>query len=251
MRCSAARSAGRARFPTPSPTPARWRRTRSPRRSCACWPCRARAHRRAKCSTCSRCRRSPRASTWTRRPRAAAGLVREAGARWGLDAAHRERLGAPADRAYTWAWALDRLLLGHASGDDDDIAGVAPWPELEGSAIGALDCLLHGLRARDAGSAPGRRRIRRRVGGSCAPARRRCSPQRARAADAASLERLRALGALRRRRGAAPATWRRRARGGARPGSRRAGREPMRAHRSCPAASPSAGWCRCGWCRSR
>jgi exodeoxyribonuclease V gamma subunit len=72
--------------------------------------------------------------------------LREAGARWGLDAEHRLALGAPAENAYSWAWALDRLLLGHASGDDLDIAGVAPWPELEGSALNALDGLLQGLR---------------------------------------------------------------------------------------------------------
>jgi exodeoxyribonuclease V gamma subunit len=38
------------------------------------------------------------------------------------------------------------LLLGHASGDDGDIAGVAPWPELEGSALDALDALIRLLR---------------------------------------------------------------------------------------------------------
>jgi exodeoxyribonuclease V gamma subunit len=72
--------------------------------------------------------------------------LREAGARWGLDAAHRAALGAPAEDAYSWAWAMDRLLFGHASGDDAGIAGVAPWPELEGSALVTLDGLLQGLR---------------------------------------------------------------------------------------------------------
>jgi exodeoxyribonuclease V gamma subunit len=74
-----------------------------------------------------------------------------AGARWGLDAAHRARLEAPADDAYTWAFALDRLLLGHATGSDAAIAGadgqtVAPMPELEGSALDALDTLVRLLR---------------------------------------------------------------------------------------------------------
>ncbi|MET0231601.1 MAG: exodeoxyribonuclease V subunit gamma [Rhodanobacteraceae bacterium] len=68
--------------------------------------------------------------------------IENAGARWGLDAAHRARLGAPADDAFTWRFALDRLLLGHAAGDDADIAGVAPWPELEGHALDALDALI-------------------------------------------------------------------------------------------------------------
>ncbi|TDK23761.1 exodeoxyribonuclease V subunit gamma [Luteimonas aestuarii] len=69
-----------------------------------------------------------------------------AGARWGLDAKHRAAHDAPADDAYTWQFALDRLLLGHASGDTGDIAGVAPWPDLEGSALDALDTLVRLLR---------------------------------------------------------------------------------------------------------
>ncbi len=69
-----------------------------------------------------------------------------AGARWGLDAGHRQRHQAPADDAFTWQFALDRLLLGYASGSDGDIAGVAPWPELEGSALDALDRLIRLLR---------------------------------------------------------------------------------------------------------
>ena len=74
-----------------------------------------------------------------------------AGARWGLDAAHRAQLEAPHDDAYTWAFALDRLLLGHATGSDAPIATdagqvVAPMPELEGSALDALDTLVRLLR---------------------------------------------------------------------------------------------------------
>jgi exodeoxyribonuclease V gamma subunit len=70
-----------------------------------------------------------------------------AGARWGLDAADRARHGAQADHAYTFEFALDRLLLGHATGADEDIAAAdgtfaAPWPELEGQATRALDGLL-------------------------------------------------------------------------------------------------------------
>ncbi len=37
----------------------------------------------------------------------------------------------------------DRLLLGHAAGGDADIAGVRPWPDLEGHALDALDALIH------------------------------------------------------------------------------------------------------------
>src|SRR5690606_1417216 len=75
----------------------------------------------------------------------------EAGARWGLDAQHRTRFVAPAGAAYTWAFALDRLLLGYASGSDalvyaDDGQPVAPLPDLEGGALDALDTLLRLLR---------------------------------------------------------------------------------------------------------
>ena len=72
--------------------------------------------------------------------------LHEAGARWGLDPDHRARHDAPADDAYTWRFALDRLLLGHACGDGDDLAGVAPWTELEGGALDALDALIRVLR---------------------------------------------------------------------------------------------------------
>ena len=74
------------------------------------------------------------------------GWLQAAGARWGLDAAHRQQHAAPRDDAYTWQFALDRLLLGHASGSGDDIAGVAPWPALEGGALSALDALIRLLR---------------------------------------------------------------------------------------------------------
>ena len=51
-----------------------------------------------------------------------------AGARWAFDADDRARHGAQRDAAYTLEFALDRLLLGYASGGEgeDDIAGVAP-----------------------------------------------------------------------------------------------------------------------------
>lgn len=75
------------------------------------------------------------------------GWLDAAGARWGLDAADRAAHGAPGDGAYTFEFALDRLLLGHATGADADVDGadgasVAPWPALEGQLTGALDGLL-------------------------------------------------------------------------------------------------------------
>ena len=66
-----------------------------------------------------------------------------AGARWGLDAAHRARHGAPEDALYTWQFALDRLLVGHATGSDALLGDVAGAPTLEGSDIAALDVLVH------------------------------------------------------------------------------------------------------------
>ncbi len=65
-----------------------------------------------------------------------------AGARWGLDADDRARHGAQRDAAYTLEFALDRLLLGYAGGGEGEVAGVAPWPELEGQSADALDGLL-------------------------------------------------------------------------------------------------------------
>ena len=66
----------------------------------------------------------------------------DAGARWGLDAAHRQAHQAPADATYTWQFALDRLLLGHALGEESDVAGVAALPTLEGGALAVLDAVL-------------------------------------------------------------------------------------------------------------
>lgn len=69
-----------------------------------------------------------------------------AGARWGLNAEHRAELDAPPEAAFSWAWALDRLLLGHATGNEAMVAGVAPLPTLEGGDLLVLDRLLQGLR---------------------------------------------------------------------------------------------------------
>ncbi len=85
--------------------------------------------------------------------------LQASGARWGLDGADRERhdvvrcfdrLNTHHERetnAYTFEFALDRLLLGMASGADDMIAGVAPWPELEGQSTQSLDALVRLLAA--------------------------------------------------------------------------------------------------------
>jgi exodeoxyribonuclease V gamma subunit len=70
-----------------------------------------------------------------------------AGARWGRDGAHREERGAGGAREYTWQWAIDRLLLGHAAGGREELAGVVPCDTLDGSELPAFDALLGGLRA--------------------------------------------------------------------------------------------------------
>lgn len=60
----------------------------------------------------------------------------QAGARWGLDPAHRRAWGMRESlTANTWAFALDRLLLGYAAGDADAFSGV--WPEADFSPLDA------------------------------------------------------------------------------------------------------------------
>jgi exodeoxyribonuclease V gamma subunit len=152
------------------------------------------------------------------------GWLHAAGVRWGLDSAHRRQHQAPADDAYTWRFALDRLLLGHASAAEDEIAGVAPWPQLEGSALAALDSLLRLLRvlerqqlvlAEAATPANWRERLLGVLDALVSPAPSAARTQR-------TLERLRKLIDQ---------------------------FAPTRVRRCSPAASASAGWCRCGCCR--
>jgi exodeoxyribonuclease V gamma subunit len=86
--------------------------------------------------------------------------VTAAGLRWGLDAQHRARVMAdggaepppsgPDDDLNTWRFALDRLLLGYATGRDDAAwpamwQSVAPLPgagALAASRLGSLDAML-------------------------------------------------------------------------------------------------------------
>ncbi|MCW5891078.1 MAG: exodeoxyribonuclease V subunit gamma [bacterium] len=66
--------------------------------------------------------------------------VREAGIRWGIDAAGRAQLGLPPTAEHTWRFGLDRLLLGWAlPGRNRRLDGdVLPLDEIEGSAARAL-----------------------------------------------------------------------------------------------------------------
>lgn len=68
----------------------------------------------------------------------------------GLDATQREALGEGASAAHTWSLALERLLVGHALGDDGGLFdGTAPFAAGDGEesalAIGALAQLLRTL----------------------------------------------------------------------------------------------------------
>jgi exodeoxyribonuclease V gamma subunit len=57
--------------------------------------------------------------------------------RWGIDAAHRARLGLPELAGNTWRDGLDRLLLGYAMAGRDGrlLEGILPFDDLEGEAI--------------------------------------------------------------------------------------------------------------------
>jgi exodeoxyribonuclease V gamma subunit len=71
-------------------------------------------------------------------------LLREAGVAWGVDAAHREKEGLPADAQNTWRFGLDRLLMGLAMPDEDPDAfgGALPIPGIEGQVQAALGAFV-------------------------------------------------------------------------------------------------------------
>ncbi|MEE4383159.1 MAG: exodeoxyribonuclease V subunit gamma, partial [Pseudomonadales bacterium] len=80
-----------------------------------------------------------------------------AGVRWGRDAAHWRSLGFPAAAPpdaplpNTWAFGVERLLLGYAMGDEaGTFAGSLPLGGVEGGAVDTLGALLEFLRAVDA-----------------------------------------------------------------------------------------------------
>lgn len=63
------------------------------------------------------------------------GWVRDSGIRWGIDAAHRARLGVPGTAEHTWRFGLERLLLGYALPGEGVrlFGGILPHDEVEGS----------------------------------------------------------------------------------------------------------------------
>ncbi|MFW6341913.1 MAG: exodeoxyribonuclease V subunit gamma [Halothiobacillaceae bacterium] len=77
--------------------------------------------------------------------------VRESGIRWGLDAGHRHSLNLPEDwSANSWRFGLRRMLLGYASGEGAEWAGIEPFAAVSGLAaepVGALVDLVDALDA--------------------------------------------------------------------------------------------------------
>jgi exodeoxyribonuclease V gamma subunit len=67
----------------------------------------------------------------------------EANLRWGLDGAHKARLGLPEAEENTWAQAERRLFAGYALGDAEPFAGIAPVGSVEGAEAELLGRLWH------------------------------------------------------------------------------------------------------------
>ena len=65
--------------------------------------------------------------------------VRDTRVRWGRSAQHKQELGLPELSENTWQATLDRLLMGYAVGSDQDfVAAVLPYRDIEGSSAQAL-----------------------------------------------------------------------------------------------------------------
>ena len=65
--------------------------------------------------------------------------VRDTHVRWGKSAQHKQELGLPELSENTWQAMLDRLLMGYAVGSDQDfVAGMLPYRDIEGSSALAL-----------------------------------------------------------------------------------------------------------------
>ncbi|MDT8391959.1 MAG: exodeoxyribonuclease V subunit gamma [Lentisphaeria bacterium] len=70
--------------------------------------------------------------------------LREAGARWGVDGAHRQSSGQYAFDDYSWRRALKRMLLGMAMMDDGHVVAgdLAPYDAIEGNQADLLGKLV-------------------------------------------------------------------------------------------------------------
>jgi exodeoxyribonuclease V gamma subunit len=69
--------------------------------------------------------------------------IDRANPRWGLDAAHKERLGLPGVVENTWAQAEQRLFAGYAVGDLGAFDGIVPLGGIEGAQADALGRFWH------------------------------------------------------------------------------------------------------------
>ncbi len=70
--------------------------------------------------------------------------VAESGIRWGVDGKQRETLGLPGDGENSWAFGLERLLLGYAMPPHAGLyQGIAPYADIEGSEAPWLGQLCH------------------------------------------------------------------------------------------------------------
>ncbi|MEM7434272.1 MAG: exodeoxyribonuclease V subunit gamma [Myxococcota bacterium] len=72
-------------------------------------------------------------------------LLEATGIRWGIDAAHRERLGFPSEDLHTWRAGLGRLFLGFTStpGTANVFAGLLPRGDLDLGDAGLVARLSH------------------------------------------------------------------------------------------------------------
>jgi len=63
--------------------------------------------------------------------------IRDTRIRWGIDAAHRQKMGLPSVAENTWSAGIERLLLGYAMAGSNQLMfnGVLPYDNVEGSEI--------------------------------------------------------------------------------------------------------------------
>ncbi|GFO55650.1 RecBCD enzyme subunit RecC [Geomonas sp. Red276] len=76
------------------------------------------------------------------------GWIEETRIRWGIDEEHRSSLGLPAYRDNSWSAGLDRLLLGYAMPEQEDLLfnGIIPYGEIEGNSARTLGKFAEFLR---------------------------------------------------------------------------------------------------------
>ncbi len=80
--------------------------------------------------------------------------LQDAAVRWGLNPTHRQKWGVPSNMPYaqqnTWAYGLQRLILGYAAGQAEGNAawqGVLPLPQVSGLIALKVGCLAQWLEA--------------------------------------------------------------------------------------------------------